>query len=423
MVPLKFLKIKNLKGIFSNESIKPMNQKAALFSLLSSMLLVASLTGITSDIYTPAFLAIKHDLSTSIDQVQRSMAIFMMGVSFSQLVYGPISEGIGRRLPLLIGLSIMFIGSIVCVLSSTINFLLLGRLIQGIGAGACACLWRSIFRDSFDSTQMAKYGAYLGITMTFVVAGTPAVGGYLQEFFGWRSIFLFLIVYSLITFLIVFFLLKETSRHYHKNQLHFSFIKYACRLLLLSPTFMGYTLCTFLTYGAFFSWFVVGPVLLIDTIGMNPVTFGWMNLILGGVSMVIAGIFNGKMIGRLGKNYMLRLGWGIVFFSGLLMLFLKILNGLTVFSLIFPIFIFFFGVTLIWPNAFSGAFAPFGKVAGYAGAFYSFMQIGGGALIGWLSSFFPTSSQCPLAFLFLFVSTVAWIIFEKIVIKDSLNQE
>jgi len=83
------------------------------------------------------------------------------------------------------------------------------------------------------------------------------------------------------------------------------------------------------------------------------------------------------------------------------------------------IFIFLFGGTLIWPNSFAGAFAPFGKIAGYAGALYSFMQLGGGAGLGWLSSFLPSSSPVAMAIILITAPALAWLCFEKIVQRAS----
>ena len=101
------------------------------------------------------------------------------------------SEGIGRKIPLIGGLIIIFVGSLVCLYASTIETLLVGRFIQGIGAGAGASLWRSIFRDSFRGDQLAKYGSYLSIFMIFIVPASPTLGGYLEEWFGWHSCFYF----------------------------------------------------------------------------------------------------------------------------------------------------------------------------------------------------------------------------------------
>lgn len=393
------------------------------FKILSIMILVACLTGFTSDIYTPSFSKMAEELSVSIDQIQITMTIFMLGVSISQLIYGPWSEIVGRRIPLLTGLIIMLIGSITCLYAPNINILLIGRFVQGTGAGACSSLWRSIFRDTFDSTQIAKYGGYLGIVMVFIVAGAPALGGYLEEYFRWQASFLAITIYSFITLLLTGFLFKETSVHHHKNRFSISFFKDAFKQLLTSPIFMGYGFCVFLTYGAFFSWFVMGSILLINNLSVAPTTFGLINLFLGGLAMAIGGFLNGKMVGRFGHHSMLRLGWGIIFSAGFLMMIWCFLYGQTLFSILFCIFIFLFGTTLIWPNSFAGAFAPFGTIAGCAGTLYSFMQLGGGVIISWVSSLLPTDNPYSLPLIFMVTSITAWVIFERVVLKKTKKVE
>lgn len=395
-----------------------MDKTSAHMTLLAVMILVACLSGIASDIYAPSLTMIAGDLVAAVEQAQRSMAIFMLGVSISQLIYGPLSEGLGRKIPLMIGLVIFIAGSIISFQAMSITTLIVSRFVQGAGAGACACLWRSIFRDSFSSIEIAKYGAYIGIVMTFVVAGAPAVGGYLQEYFGWRSNFLFLAVYSLLTLIMVIFFLKETSIHHHKNNLNRKFFFNAVKQLIQSRIFIGYTLCIFMTYGAFFSWFVVGPVLLIQDLKIDPIIFGWINLGLGGSAMTLAGLVNARLVPKKGGPFMLRLGWNIMMGAGALLILLNVLLGLNIMAILLPMFMFLFGGTLIWPNAFAGAFAPFGKIAGYAGALYSFMQLGGGAVLGWLSSFLPTASPIPLAIVFLVMACCARGIFETVVVKE-----
>ena len=392
-----------------------MNTPYKHLGLLFIMILVACLTGTASDIYTPSLSIIATDLNSSIEQIQRSMAIFMLGVAISQLVYGPLSEGIGRRIPLMIGLSIFLVGTLTSTISSSASILILSRFIQGCGAGACASLWRSIFRDSFNTTEIAKYGSYVGIIMTFVVAAAPTIGGYLQDFFNWKANFYFLSFYSLCTLLLVIFALKETSVHHHKNNLNIRFFINAFKQLFSSSIFMGFSVCVFMTYGAFFSWFVVGPILLINNLEMSPIQFGWTNLMVGSISMTLGGIFNARIVAKMGSVFMLRLGWFCMISAGILLLVCSMVFGQSVWSIIVSIFIFLFGGTLIWPNSFAGAFAPFGKIAGYAGALYSFMQLGGGAGLGWLSSFLPSSSPVAMAIILITAPALAWLCFEKIV--------
>ncbi len=385
--------------------------------LLLILILVACLTGTSADIYAPSLSVMASDLGGPIEEIQRSMAIFMLGVSLSQMVYGPLSEGLGRKKPLILGLSIFFLASLIAAFASSAPELILCRFVQGAGAGAGACLWRSIFRDSFTSAEIAKYGSYVGIIMTFVVAAAPAIGSHLENIFGWSAHFFFLGLYALTALLLVIFFLKETNIHHHKNNLHPRFFIDAFKQLFSSSIFMGYSLCVFISYGAFFSWFVVGPVLLIENIGMSSIEFGWTTLLVGSISMTLGGLFNARVVGKMGGVFMLRLGWSCMMGGGFILLLLAMLFSDSVLAIVAPMFIFIFGCTLIWPNSFAGAFAPFGKIAGYAGALYTFMQLGGGAVLGWMSSFLPTYSPLPLALVLIISPALAWLVFEKVVHK------
>src|SRR5262245_49447650 len=119
-------------------------------TLLIIILLIACMGQVASDIYTPSFVAIADSLHIRLIEVQLSMSIYMLGLALSQLVYGPLSEAFGRRLPLLAGLMILCLGGLICLFSFSIDQLILGRLIQGLGAGACIVLWRSIFKDVYS---------------------------------------------------------------------------------------------------------------------------------------------------------------------------------------------------------------------------------------------------------------------------------
>jgi DHA1 family bicyclomycin/chloramphenicol resistance-like MFS transporter/DHA1 family 2-module integral membrane pump EmrD-like MFS transporter len=332
------------------------------------------------------------------------------------LVYGPLSDGVGRRFPLIVGLGITLIGSAMCYMASTMTMLIVGRFIQGFGAGAGASLWRTIFRDCFSGAELAKYGAYLSILIVFIVPAAPTLGGYLQEYFDWRASFFFLMIYSVATLTIVVLFFKETSVQHHKGRLTGQFYMESVGQLLRSPIFMGYSLCTFVCYGAFFSWFVVGPVLLIDIVGITPIAFGWITLLGGGISMAVAGVINGKMVTRYGTAFMLRLGWSLMIMAGMFMLLLHTVYGVTAITIVAPMLLFFFGATFIWPSVFSGAFAPFGKIAGYAGALYSFLQLGGAAVVGSIAAYLPDTNQVPLAIIFIMAPLLAWIVFEHVVV-------
>lgn len=388
-----------------------MNTNKLLFLVI---VLAACLTQFAADIYAPSLPAIAVSFNTRIDLAQWSMAIYMYGVAASLLIYGPLSDGIGRKSPMILGLSIMLLGSLICLFAYNIYILVFGRFIQGCGAGACAGLWRSIFRDLFTGEQLAKYGSYFAILVMFIVPAAPALGGYFQQYFGWYVNFMFMSGYALLTLLAIIFCYQETSKHHHREKLEWRYIGRTFHKLLTSRIFMGITLCTFFSYGALFAWLISGPVLLIHVLGMSALAFGLITFLGGGIAYALAGWLNGRWVTRFGIPNMMRLGWSIMIISGLLLVAGKWMVGINVWVIVIPIILFYFGSTFIWPNAFAAAFTPFGEIAGYAGALYGFMQLGGGAIMGGLIACFPTVNQTPLALTILMGSTVAWLCYEVI---------
>jgi len=391
-----------------------MNKSFILFLII---VIVGCLPGVSSDIYAPLLLIISQDLNTNLYYVQWSMAIFMLGLSVSQLIYGPLSEAFGRKFVLIIGLSISIMGSIMCIIAPSIKILIAGRFLQGIGLGACASMWRSIFRDQFEGVDMAKYASYLSVFMIIVVPAAPTLGGYLQEYFGWRSSFMFIFSYGCLALLSVFFFYKETNKHHHKSKLKLSFIIKTYKEVLSNRAFMGFSLCTFLSYGAFFSWYNTGPILLIKGSNLTPVEFGWFTFFAGGVSMAIASFLNAHFVKKLGISFMIRIGWSLMIGAGILLFSLYFMMGVKFIAIAIPFILFYFGSTFIWPCCFSGAFQSLDKVAGYAGCIYGSMQIGGAALIGSLVSYLPNSNQIPLSMVFISCSSLAWIVFELVIKK------
>lgn len=390
---------------------------------LSILLLVGCLMTISSDIYAPSLVAISDEFEVSLNEAQWTLPIFLIGISLCQLIYGPLSEGVGRKPPLLVGLFIMLIGTILCWKASSIELLLAGRFVQGLGAGAGASLWRSMFRDKYHGDELAKFGAYLSVGIIIVMPMAPTLGGYLEEWFGWRSCFQFLLGYTFLAILAVLFFYQETNIHRHPERLNLTFFRKTFHRLLKSPVFMGYAACVFLTYGGSFSWYTIGPVLLIETAGLTPVEFGWICTVGGFIAMGIGGFLNGRLVTRYGSTTMLQCGWLIMFLSGVLMLITYWMYGVHWLSISICFITFVFGSTFLWTNAFAAAFTPFGDIAGYAAALYSFIQIGGGAVIGSFAAFLPDDNQFPLALIFILCPALSYLIYRKVIVPTQMVEK
>lgn len=389
-----------------------MTDKYRIFFLIC--LLAACLTQFASDIYAPSLISIASDLKTTHDKVQWSMAIYLLGVALSLLVYGPLSEGFGRKIPFVIGLCIMLFGSFLSWTAPTIHALILGRLIQGCGAGAASGLWTSIFRDLFGGSDLAKYSSKIAVFIMLSLSLAPLIGGYLEEYFTWRSTFGFVFFYTLLTLLAVAFGYQETNQYKLRKKWAWNFVFCTYKHLFSHPFFMGIAFCNFLSYGAYFSLFVVSPILLIHKAKMAPLAFGGFLFLGSAIAYILAGIINSYFVVRLGSKMMLRFGWLIMTLSGLCMLLLADSQGITLLSIGVPMFFFFFGSTFIWPNTFTLAMNPFPHIAGYAGVTYRFMLLGGGAVLGALVSYLPENTQEPLAYVMMICSALAWLVYESV---------
>lgn len=366
-------------------------------NILFIVLIIAVLPGVASDIYAPSLPAVSHQLMASVPLTQWTMAIYMLGLAISQFLFGPLSDAFGRKRPLMLGLAILVFGSVLCVFSSTISVLLVARFIQALGAGACAVIWRTVFRDSFTPEEMAKYVAYLAAALIFVVPAAPVIGGYFEEYIGWRASFVFVAVCALVVMLCVNAFFSESSTTHHPSHLKLTYIKKSFGELLRNRIFMGYSVAALLTYGAFFSWAVSGPILLVKVLGVRPATFGWLTLLTAGIPMFIASKLQARFIGRVGMLRMLYIAWFTMCSGGALMCLGHFIFPISVYAIIIPLAMVFLGAALVFPNTFAIAFKPFGHISGFAGSLYGSLQILGGAFSGVLIAHLPDTSALSLS--------------------------
>ncbi len=386
-------------------------------TLLLILLLMGTLTQISADIYTPSLAAIAHAFHATLGQVQLTMTWFIFGVAITGLIYGPLSEGIGRRSTIMIGLVIALIGTVFCLVAKNIIWLQMGRLIQGLGLGATSALWRSIFRDAYSGEEMARVASFLTNMIVVSVILAPFLGGYIQQYAGWHFVFIVLFMWIAFVLLTVVFLFKETGTHHGKHRLNAMFMFQAYRELLTSRLFMGMSISVLLTYGGLFTWITAGPIILIHGAKISPVVFGYLCILIG-FSYVLGSTINSRCIKKEGIHFMLKVGWLIMFLAGLLTLLGYFIAGINVYVVLLPAFFFVLGTTFVFANAIAVAFTPFGHIAGYCGSLYSCIQLLGGVLFTALSSYFNTNSQLPMAWMFMASGLLAWVVFRIFVKED-----
>ena len=388
--------------------------------LFFMIMTLATISHITADMYVPSLPAITKALATNPSTVQLTLSIYMLGFSVSHLFYGPISDRIGRRKPILFGAGLSVIGGLLCYLAPSISILILGRFIQGIGMGATNSITRSLMRDLFAGPHLAKIGSHLGMAMVFVIAGAPTLGGYVQYYFNWRANFLILFIYTTLIWVFIWKALPETNQNLNATATKLNVVARNYFILLKSKVFMGYTLCCSFAYAGLIAYVTSSPFLLQNVIGLTPQQFGWLSLLIGGC-IFISSFINSKWVMIKGISFMLLAGIYLMLAGGSLMLILGLSGYVNIYSIMIPIMIFSTGVGFAFTNASAGAMHPFPKMAGSSAALYGCLQIFGGSLASALIATLHINNQIPLAWMLLIMGLLALVSFHYLAIKEEKN--
>ena len=189
-------------------------KRIMFFALILTMLGQGSFT-----LYVPSLPNLSHSFHCSTTQIKFTLTIFLFVYGISQLFYGPISDVIGRKKPLLFGISLMLIGSIWTIFTKDLLTFNLSRILQGLGTGATMVLIRAAIVDSLSGPDQPKGTACLSIGFAIGLGLFPVIGGALTIWFNWQSNFIFLAIVNIIFLLAVFFLFPETL-HQHKKQVN-----------------------------------------------------------------------------------------------------------------------------------------------------------------------------------------------------------
>lgn len=378
-------------------------QFGILISLITWMGLMAT------DIYTPSMPAVTLSLQTSAHTVQLTITLFLISAGLSQLIYGPLSDHWGRR-PLLIGgIGIYALGSLICTLAPRIEWLLLGRFVQGMGTGAIMSLNRVMVRDAFQGSQLAKAMSYIGGFIALAPALAPALGGFIQSHSNWRWVFAFLLIFSAIMIIVCWFTLPET--HQTRNLDSPSFKKFIINyiFILKDQNFWANVICSGFAFAAMLSCATINPFIIENTLNYSAAFYGTLAMI-SAIGFFVGMMTNAHIVNRLGFERTLMLGNSIILAMGLIFIICGAFKIINIPAIILPTIGIEFGIALVFPNAFIGAIAPFSAIAGAAGAMYGFLQVTLSFLISIAVALIGETDQLPLGVLLFVIALLSLII-------------
>lgn len=366
--------------------------------------LFSAIGPVSSTLYLPSLPAIAVDLHTTTSLTQLTIALFILGYGIARLSYATISDAFGRRPPLVVGLLVALAGCFICMHALSIHTLLIGRFLQGLGAGGSNVLARVILRDKVNHTRLAQFSSYYSMVNIAAMVSAPLLGGYLQHYFGWRSTFVALILFVGMGLIACIFTLPETNVHRDPDLIRPSRIKTNFQSLWTDKAFIFYTLLLMLAYGCTVAWLTSGPIILQTVLFLTPIEYGWCAAGVG-FSYFIGAYVNSHLVRKLGIQKMLFWGTVSLFISSIFMLVpILFFSYVSVVVILIPAAIALFGISLLIPNAYAAGLAGFSKTAGIAVAVLASLQILGGVLSSTILSFVPEQTQLSLGLVFLLSS-------------------
>lgn len=361
------------------------------------IVLLAAATAIgplAMQIYLPALPAVQADFGTSLSLTQLTFSAFVFAIGPAQLLYGPLADRWGRRPALVAGLVLSFVGSVACYLATDIYWLIGARMLQAVGGAAGLVIARAILSDRYGTDEMA--GRLATLVMVMVVAPTlaPLLGGYLTDWFGWRSLFLVVSVLGLVVVAAVLRWLPETLPD-EEEQERESLARGVGRLLG-KPLFHAYSAQAVLSVGMFYVFIATAPYLMESVMDRPAREYGlWFLLLAGGYTL--GNLTSSRYSHRLGVDGMILRGSLIAALGTLAMAGLTGAGWWVPMALFLPMTVVTYSSGLCAPNAQTGAVRQSPRRAGTASSLLGFMQQTIGALLVQFVSVLDNDSPVTLA--------------------------
>ena len=355
----------------------------ALMSERRTALIGAMLTTIgplSMAIYSPAMPQLVQAFATTDSAIKMSMSVYFGGFACAQLLAGPVSDAYGRR-PATIGFLVIYlVGALVAAFAPSIDWLLAGRLIQGIGASVGITVSRAIVRDQFVGAEAARILNTIGIFLAIGPAAAPTIGGLALTLSGWPAVFAVMVGFGIVTTLATLLFMAETStpdrRLIEPRHLIGAYGRLLrdARVLLPAIIMAG-------TIGGLYAQATMLPFVMIDRVGLSPAEFGFSMLMQSG-SFFLGSILLKTFSARLGAAGAVRLGMALVAIGGIIIALSVSLLTPSFLSIMGPVAICTVGFAFVSPQITTMGLAPHPEIAGSAAALIGFIQMGSGFLGG-----------------------------------------
>ncbi len=361
-------------------------------------LLLGALTAfppLSVDMYLPAFPTLQDYFHASAGAVQRTLAVFFIGLSLGQLLFGPLSDRFGRRTPLLAGIALYLAATLTILLAPDLEVLTWARFFQALGGCAAVVIARAMVRDLFHERESARVFSLLMLVMGLAPMLAPMLGGQLLVFAGWKGIFVVLAGFASLCLLAVLFTLGESLPVERRSRGGLGRVFRVYGDLVLDRRFIGHALAAAFNSGALFAYITGSPFVFIRLHAISPQLFSVL-FGINSLGLIVASQVNRALLRRFSDRLILKMALRVAAASALALGVFAWFDVGGLPALMIPLFVSLSSMGFIMPNATAAAMARSGRNAGSAAALIGALQFSVAALTGASVSLLQTGTAFPM---------------------------
>ncbi|SPU53721.1 Bcr/CflA family multidrug efflux MFS transporter [Bordetella trematum] len=374
------------------------------------LILMGALTALgpfSIDMYLPAFPAMADHLAVPRGDVERTLAAYLVGLAMAQIVYGPIADRYGRKLPVIVGLVLYIVASLGCALASDVQTLSIWRVVQALGGAAGVVIPRAVIRDHYDTQDAARALSLLMLIMGLAPILAPLIGGQLLAFMGWRSLFWLMALAAVALLISVLRIMKESLSADRVVPLRWNTIFGNYGALLRHRRFLAHSLSGGFGQAGMFTYIIGSPRVFIELYGVPAHYYG---LLFGAnaAALIVGSQISARLLRRLPPATLQRNAQRALAIVGLGGLALALSGTMDLTVLMVCLLGYMFCQGFVNPNSAALALAEQGHRLGAASALLGTLQFSCGAMAGLTISLWQTDSVLPLATVLAACGCLSW---------------
>lgn len=378
---------------FSIRSDTPMPGRLAMTLLLG---LLVSFAPMTIDLYLPAMPLMARDLMTDAESIQLTLSVYMVGFALAQTFFGPVSDRFGRKPTIIVGTCIYLVASVACALATSVEQLIVFRLVQSFGAAVGPVVARAVVRDMFTREEAARMYSVVTTVVAIAPVIAPVLGGFIVVWFGWRANFWILTGFGATAMLLVILMLPETNKTLDPSATRITRMLSNFTSMLSSRVYAGYVLTIIGNFSGLFAYLLGASFVLVGQLGMSPTAFG-LSFGFASVGFMSGAFLGSRIVRHVGIERMCLMGTFFSAAGGVLVFGLIWSDVISIWSIILPTVVYFFGMGMSQPNIQAGAISPYPHMAGAAASLLGLAQYVSAGLLSMVLAIFAFDQTFLLA--------------------------